>query len=187
MSGMRRWLVPLFAVALGCGLIGCGGETGEQVPTPDTTVKKATAIIEAVGESELSGSATFVRTDDVHIMLALSLENLSPGSHAVHIHETGDCGDDGNAAGGHWNPYGGDHGKWDVAPFHLGDIGNVEVGEDGTGSLTLTTDLWTIGTGQDDDLLNRAIIVHEGPDDFTTQPTGNAGGRIGCGVIEPNQ
>ena len=72
-----------------------------------------------------------------------------------------------------------------MAPHHLGDIGNLEVGEDGEGSLTLSTDKWTMGSGADNDILGKAVIVHAGADDFTTQPTGAAGGRIGCGVIKP--
>jgi Cu-Zn family superoxide dismutase len=79
-----------------------------------------------------------------------------------------------------------DHGKWNEAPFHLGDLGNVEADEYGSGSLTVTTSLWTIGTHMDDDIVGKAIIVHAGEDDFVSQPTGAAGGRIACGVIESN-
>ena len=87
------------------------------------------------------------------------------------------------SAGGHWNPTGVAHGKWGEGEFHLGDIGNIAVGEDGTGSITLTTDLWEIGTGSDVDIVGKGIIVHAGADDFTSQPSGAAGARIGCGVI----
>jgi Cu-Zn family superoxide dismutase len=76
-----------------------------------------------------------------------------------------------------------DHGKWGADHFHLGDLGNIDVNEDGFGSLTLTTDLWSLGTGGDDDIVGLGIIVHASEDDFTTQPTGAAGGRIGCGVV----
>jgi Cu-Zn family superoxide dismutase len=76
-----------------------------------------------------------------------------------------------------------EHGKWDNGAHHLGDIGNIEVQPDGSGTVTLTTDKWTIGTGQPNDIVGKAIIVHEKQDDFQTQPTGNAGGRVGCGVV----
>ena len=68
----------------------------------------------------------------------------------------------------------------DQTSIHLGDIGNIAVGEDGTGRMTLTTDLWEIGTGSDIDVVGKGIIVHAGADDFTSQPSGNAGARIGC-------
>ena len=74
--------------------------------------------------------------------------------------------------------------KWGEGEFHLGDIGNVTVGEDGTGRIALTTNLWEMGTGSDVDIVGRGIIIHADPDDFTSQPTGNAGARIGCGAIE---
>jgi Cu-Zn family superoxide dismutase len=110
---------------------------------------------------------------------------VEPGPHAVHIHETGDCSaEDGSSAGGHWNPTGEEHGKWGEHPFHLGDIGNIEVGEDGTGSITLSTDLWSIGDSSDHDVVGKSIVVHAGADDFKSQPSGAAGERIGCGVIE---
>ena len=91
---------------------------------------------------------------------------------------------DGTSAGGHWNPTNVAHGAWGEGEFHLGDIGNMTVAENGTGRIALTTDLWEMGTGSDVDIVGRSVIVHADPDDFTSQPTGNAGGRIGCGVIE---
>lgn len=175
-----------------CGLLlvaawGCGAQDGgeETSAAQGREVKKAIAWINPTSDSETAGSAIFIR-EGGQIELKVSLEQAPPGEHAVHIHENGDCSSpDGKSAGGHWNPTGADHGQWGVAPFHLGDIGNVTVGEDGEGTLSLTTDLWTMGTGADNDILEKAVIVHEGPDDFTTQPTGAAGARIGCGVIRP--
>ncbi len=66
-------------------------------------------------------------------------------------------------------------------------MANLEVGEDGTATLTVATNLWSIGTGADNDVIGRSVVVHAGADDFTTQPTGAAGGRIGCGVIQAAQ
>src|SRR5438445_433123 len=76
------------------------------------------------------------------------------------------------------------HGQWGHEHFHMGDIGNMKVGKDGKGEITFSTDKWTLG-GTDDktDVLGHAIIIHEKVDDFTTQPTGNAGNRIGCAVL----
>ena len=75
------------------------------------------------------------------------------------------------------------HGRWGAGEFHLGDIGNVTIGQDGTGAIALETDLWEMDTGSDRDVVGKSIVVHAGVDDFTSQPSGAAGARIGCGVI----
>jgi superoxide dismutase, Cu-Zn family len=145
--------------------------------------KKAIAVIESKSGSHLTGKATFLEVNG-KVTLKLKIKGAEPGTHAVHLHEKGDCAaPDGASAGGHWNPTHEDHGKWVTPPFHHGDIGNVEVGVGGRGTLTLTTDLWTIGGAMETDVVGKGIIVHAKADDFMTQPTGNAGGRIGCGVV----
>jgi Cu-Zn family superoxide dismutase len=150
----------------------------------DHSAARATATIEAKSDSGLSGSATFSSAAD-GVTMTLSIAGATPGEHAFHLHEFGDCSAaDGTSAGGHWNPTGMDHGKWGADPFHLGDVGNLVAGEDGGATLTITTPLWSVGTGNDNDVVGRSVIVHADVDDFTTQPTGAAGGRIGCGVIE---
>lgn len=163
------------AVALIAGVHCVAGEKG---------AAKAVAVIESRSDSHVTGKATF-REVNGKVTLRLAIEGAEPGTHAVHLHEKGDCtAPDGTSAGGHWNPTREDHGKWVAPPFHRGDIGNVEVGANGKGRLTLTTDLWTIGGAPETDVVGKAIIVHAKADDFTTQPTGNAGGRSGCGVVE---
>jgi Cu-Zn family superoxide dismutase len=118
-------------------------------------------------------------------MIKVDVEGASPGTHAVHIHETADCSaPDGKSAGGHWNPAKEQHGEWGKEHHHLGDIGNLNVAADGKGTITLTTDKWTLGGGKDNDVLGHSLIVHEKVDDFTTQPTGNAGARQGCAVLK---
>ena len=150
-------------------------------------VSQATAIINETNESGLTGKAVFTQDGD-NIKFVISLANASPSEHAVHIHETGDCSaPDGKSAGGHWNPTGVAHGKWGEGEFHLGDIGNMTVDDQGMGKLELTTNLWEMNTGSDIDFVGKAIIVHAGADDFVSQPSGNAGPRIGCGVIEFGQ
>jgi Cu-Zn family superoxide dismutase len=90
----------------------------------------------------------------------------------------------GKMAHGHWNPTKVNHGKWGSSSFHSGDIGNVSLNGEGKGTMELETDLWSVGGDSTKNILNRAIIIHGGVDDYTTQPTGNAGSRIGCGVIK---
>ena len=145
---------------------------------------RAIATIEPKNDSGVTGTATFQVAGE-QVMLTLTIANATAGEHAFHLHEVGDCSaPDGTSAGGHWNPTDQEHGQWGGDAFHLGDVANLEVGEDGTGTLTVATNLWTLGTGDDNDVVGRAVIVHAGVDDFSTQPTGAAGGRIACGVIQ---
>lgn len=168
--------------------------TGENADTASTTTTESTNENEARAQAVLSGtqSDTTVtgtvnfKEDDgkVEMKLEITVPKKANSSVAVHIHEHGSCGDMGKEAHGHWNPTNENHGKWGTAPFHRGDIGNVKLDGEGKGTLELETDLWTIsGSDTTKNILNKAIIVHGGEDDFKTQPTGNAGSRIGCGVI----
>jgi Cu-Zn family superoxide dismutase len=143
----------------------------------------AEAMIDPRSGSALSGMAIFTENDGT-ITVTLDVEGAPPGIHAAHLHQFGDCSSvDGKSAGGHWNPSSKDHGQWGHDPFHLGDLGNVVVDEAGYGSLTLTTDKWELGTGGDLDIVGLGVIVHASADDFTSQPSGAAGARIGCGVV----
>ena len=108
---------------------------------------------------------------------------LNPGTHAIHLHEKTDCSsDDGKSTGGRWNPTFEAHGAWNSPEgFHRGDIGNFEADETGHGMVNITTNLWSIGC--DDpikSILEKAIIVHQGTEDFVSQPSGAAGARISC-------
>ena len=181
--GTTNWF-PLFLIGLVLSMTGCGLLqdlfNGADAPVSH----QAVAMIGSASGSSVAGTATFTQVGD-QIALLVEINGASPGLHAVHIHQYGDCSSpDGKSAGGHWNPTGVAHGKWGEGEFHLGDIGNINVGEDGSGSIELTTDLWEIGTGSDVDIVGRGIIVHAGADDFTSQPSGAAGARIGCGTIE---
>jgi Cu-Zn family superoxide dismutase len=150
-------------------------------------VKHAEVMIGATyADTVVNGKASFDAQENGKIKMVLNIEVASKAgkSVAVHIHEHGDCGDNGKATHGHWNPTNAQHGKWGSASFHSGDIGNVQLDAKGKGTLTMETDFWTLGGAPDKNILGKAIIVHGGVDDYTTQPTGNAGSRIGCGVIQ---
>jgi superoxide dismutase, Cu-Zn family len=135
------------------------------------------------GNTTLGGQATFAQTP-AGVKLVLHVEGAPPGEHGAHIHEKGDCGDpEAKNAGGHWNPAGHKHGTPPPAASHLGDLGNLKVGEDGKGHLELTSEVWKIGDGSPEDLVGKAVVIHGGPDDLVTDPAGNSGPRIGCGVI----
>ena len=101
----------------------------QELVIPSTPSQQAIAIIGSASGSDLTGTAVFTQSGDT-ITLTIEIQNVSPGLHAVHIHEKGDCSaPDGTSAGGHWNPTNVAHGKWGEGEFHLGDIGNITVGE----------------------------------------------------------
>lgn len=180
---MKRcaWTVSLAVAVIAAG---CGGEKHDESGTPAKKDAVAVANIGSHDGSSVKGTATFTAKDG-KVWLKVEIDGAAPGPHACHVHDKGDCSStDAKSAGGHWNPLGKKHGKWGEGEFHLGDIGNVTVGQDGKGVLEFSTDLWTVGTGGQNDVVGKSVIVHEGVDDFRTDPTGNAGKRFGCGVIE---
>ena len=143
------------------------------------------AVIKGTAEgSTVAGTATLTDTPQ-GLQIAVRVSNVSPGDHGLHIHENGSCADLGKGAGGHYNPDGVQHGylpKDGATMAHSGDMGNIVVGADGTGTLEVVLPDVALTSGAHT-VNGRAIILHEKADDFG-QPTGNAGGRIGCGTIE---
>ncbi len=166
-------------------------EKKEETTTENTEVNSSQAAAAAMAtlsgtlpDTTLTGTADFTQQNGkVKMVLNITCLTMANKSVAVHLHEMGDCGDMGKMAHGHWNPTNQQHGKWGSGSFHSGDIGNVSLDAAGNGTLEMETDLWSIGGDDKTNILNRSVIVHGGVDDFTTQPTGNAGSRIGCGVI----
>ena len=160
--------------------------TTESNTASDTEERKKVKVkLEAKSDSGTKGNVVFTQEKGIVTMVAV-LSGLTPGEHAIHIHEKADCtANDGTSAGGHWNPTKVQHGKWgDSEGYHKGDIGNFTANEKGQGTITHITDEWCIGCGDPNkDILGKAVIVHQGSDDFTSQPTGNAGGRVSCGGI----
>lgn len=159
-------------------IIGC------KTSNSSNDTKKLSLSFEAKSNSTVSGTATFVEKNG-KVTFVAKLTGLAPGLHAIHIHEKSDCSAaDGSSAGGHWNPTFKNHGKWGVGEYHRGDIGNFMVDENGNGTISMTTDEWSIG-GEDPtkDILGKGLIVHQGSDDFVSQPAGNAGARVACSAI----
>ena len=154
-------------IILAMFLVSCGTSKTYQIQSKSGTNTSGTVKFCEVGNS---------------VKMKISAENLTPGIHAIHIHEKGDCSaPDATSAGGHWNPMKDMHGKWGTDHHHNGDIGNLIADENGKATLTFKTDMWCL-TCKDDmkNIIGKSIIIHAKEDDFTTQPTGNAGGRIGC-------
>ncbi len=129
-----------------------------------------------------SGVVRFVQMGD-KVQVTAEISGLTPGAHGFHVHEKGDCSaPDGTSAGGHFNPAGKPHGHPDHSDHHAGDLPQLEADAYGVAKLTATTGLLSVGSG-DGNVVGRAVIVHASPDDYKTQPTGNSGARVACGVI----
>jgi Cu-Zn family superoxide dismutase len=152
---------------------GCGGGDGSQ----------AKATLQGAAGTSVKGTATFTQEGDDAVHVVVEVENVSPGAHGIHIHETGDCSaPDFESAGAHFAPTPDPHGDPTHGPHHAGDLGNLEVREGGGGKVDATFEGLTVGGGPRS-VVGRAIVLHSDPDDLKTQPTGNSGGRIACGVI----
>ena len=159
-------------------IIGC------KTKSNSNDVKSLNLVFESKSSSSVTGTATFTEKNS-KVTFVARLSGLTPGIHAIHIHEKSDCtAADGSSAGGHWNPTFKKHGKWGVGEYHRGDIGNFIADEKGNGTITLTTDQWAIG-GEDvtKNIIGKGLIVHQGADDFISQPAGNAGARVACSAI----
>ncbi len=151
----------------------------------DVEVKKIKMSLDSKSDSNATGSIVFEESEGTVKMIA-KLQGLSEGTHAIHIHEKADCSSsDGKSSGGHWNPTAQPHGAWGAAEgYHKGDIGNFVANDKGNGTITFKTNEWCIGCGdQKKDITGKAIIVHQGTDDLTSQPSGAAGKRVSCGGI----
>lgn len=188
-------IYSLILLIAGTIMMSCNSENTSETSTTETATgektsegpKTAVATITGTkADTTLNGTATFTEADGkTKLELSITVPLMANKSVAVHIHEHGDCGDSGKNTHGHWNPTSKQHGKWGTGDFHSGDIGNVTLDAEGKGTVTVdNTDLWSIGGDASKDVTNKAIIVHSGVDDFTSQPAGNAGSRIGCGLIE---
>jgi len=146
-----------------------------------TTVKKAVAVIHPTEGNSVSGTVTFTKVDN-GIKIVADISGLTPGKHGFHIHEYGDCtAKDGTSAGGHFNPENVKHGGPNDKVRHVGDLGNLDAGQDGKAHYERVDNV--IAFSGSHDIIGRAIIIHAGEDDLNTQPTGAAGARVACGVI----
>lgn len=144
-------------------------------------ITKAIAVIHPTEGNEAHGIVTFTKVD-TGIQITADIKGLSPGKHGFHIHEYGDCSaPDATSAGGHFNPDNTEHGAPDDITRHVGDLGNLDAGEDGSAYYE-RIDTFVSFSGPHS-IIGLAVVIHAGEDDFTSQPSGNAGPRVGCGVI----
>lgn len=169
----------LIAVATSLLLAGCASMGGESATETTARAELKNSTGQPVGTATLTQVGGVVR-------IVLEVQGLPRGAHGVHVHAVGKCdGPDFVSAGGHFNPAGRQHGTLNPQGAHAGDLPNLEVAPDGKGRLESTTELLSLGSGTTTvfDADGSAIVVHAAPDDFKTDPTGNSGARIACGVI----
>lgn len=201
-----RFLVASAALALILGgAVGCGPDDGaedvvedsapvgaevEEIDDPDRLEMEGDPMIASAdlmtADGQLVGTVEFRQLTGGDVQVSANLQNVPGGSgaeHGFHVHETGECTPPTfESAGGHFAPMGHPHGAPTDAERHAGDLGNVTVAADGTARLDLTTDMLTVGDGPSS-VVGKAVILHEGRDDLESQPTGDAGGRLACGLV----
>jgi len=154
---------------------------GMTMPMKATPVQKAVCVVYPTQGNNVSGTVIFTKVAG-GIKIVSDLQGLSPGKHGIHIHECGDCSAaDGTSAGGHFNPMGMSHGAPMDAMHHEGDMGNLVADASGKAHLEYVDP--AISFEGETSVIGRSVIVHKSEDDFKTQPTGNSGARVACGVI----
>jgi Cu-Zn family superoxide dismutase len=170
---MKKLVATAAAVALAAG---CQS-------TPDDGLR-ASAALQSTKGSKTFGEATFEEVGDGKVRVIVFAQGLRPDQeHGFHIHEAGDCSSgDGMSAKGHFNPAGKPHGHPSSAERHAGDLPSLKSDKGGRAKLDLTVDAITLRPGATS-IIGRGVIIHADPDDYKTQPTGNAGARLACGVI----
>ena len=181
---------PLIVFAPMLALAACSSAPvkSPQAPTasvpPAPHVGKAAAALAPASGSLVSGRVVFVpMTDGVH--LTGTVGGLTPGGHfGFHVHEKGDCSAvDASSAGGHFNPAAQPHGRAGSGAHHAGDMDNVQANDEGVANVDVHLHGVTLGGGAANDIAGRALVVHADADDYHSQPAGNAGARVACGVI----
>lgn len=194
---MKQWVfIPMFILVLVLAACGTGEESGEGADegSDEGATQEASEEIEVTmydTDEEEMGTATFSEADD-GLTIMLEAEGLEPGMHGMHIHNAGMCeGPDFSSAGDHFNPTDASHGFDHEDGPHAGDLENIEVDEDGTVSTEVQAENVTILDEEVDTSLltaeGTALIIHSGEDDYESQPSGDAGDPVACGVITEAQ
>ena len=183
--------LPALALASTLALAACSStpvstrSPGTAATGPAAPARRAIVHLTAASGSLVSGTLQLASSaGGVHVTGVVG--GLAPGSsHGFHVHETGDCSAaDASGAGGHFNPAALPHGRAGSHQHHAGDIDNLAAGWDGVAHVDAQLTGVSLGDGGRDDIAGRAFVVHAAPDDYRTQPSGNAGARIACGVIQ---
>jgi superoxide dismutase, Cu-Zn family len=193
---MKRFILLLFLIS--SVLIACnqttqekeGNQNSEELEHQEVNsmVNKNVLVDLKNRDGEVIAHATLVESKSGGVNISIKGENLPPGGHGFHIHENGSCiTPTFESAGAHFNPTGKKHGFDNPEGPHAGDLNNINVGANGTLSTEVVADMVTLEKGKENSLLKEggtSLVIHSDPDDYVSQPAGNAGDRIACGVIE---
>ncbi|MBI1965869.1 MAG: superoxide dismutase family protein [Betaproteobacteria bacterium] len=167
---------PIIAVVVAAILLAACQTTPLEPP-------RANAQLKPTKGNKTFGEATFEQAGD-KVRVVVFVQGLKPGQeHGLHIHEAADCSGDATGAKGHFNPLGKPHGRYGSAERHAGDLPSLKANKAGRANVQVDLDIVTVTPGPAS-IIGRGLVVHAGPDDFKTQPHGNAGARIACGVIQ---
>jgi superoxide dismutase, Cu-Zn family len=174
MKSLMVLLIPLVCLLLGAAA---------QTPQPKAAAPlKAIAVLHPTAGNKVSGTVTFAEEAD-GVRVHADLTGLTPGKHGFHVHEFGDCSaPDLASAGGHFNPTNKPHAGPDDAERHVGDMGNIEADSSGAAKLDYVDHEISL-TNDQRSIIGRSVIVHAKADDLKSQPSGDSGARIACGVI----
>ena len=177
-------VLALFAA--GCGRGDDGAEMESDTTAVDTTAMdvtdQATAQLSPTQGNNVSGTVTFT-SENGGVRIEAHVTGLAPGKHGIHVHQNGDCSaPDASSAGDHFQSPGQQHGAPDSTQRHTGDLGNMEAGQDSTAHFTLVDSVLTLSGPNS--VVGKAVVVHEGEDDLATQPSGDSGARVACGVVQ---
>jgi Cu-Zn family superoxide dismutase len=179
MIGKKLIYVGLFIFAIVSMASGQHSSMANMVPAD--TIAKAIAVLNPASGSQVHGTVIFTKEDNGIRVVAL-IAGLTPGKHGFHIHEFGDCSaPDASSAGGHFNPGHMPHGGPNDKEHHVGDMGNINADSSGVAHLDYTDNSITLSGSNS--IIGHSVVVHASPDDFKTQPSGNSGTRVACGVI----
>lgn len=162
------------------GTMSSAGQPGAD-RADQSAISVAEAVLEPTEGNDASGTVRFTAVDR-GVRVTADISGLAPGRHGFHVHAKGDCSaPDASSAGGHYNPQGVEHGAPGDEVHHVGDLGNIEANDQGR--ATLEQDFAFLSLAGENSIVGRAFVVHSGADDFESQPSGDAGSRVACGVI----
>lgn len=177
----RQWALTALGLLAAAGIGVARSDADHHRAAHAKPVTRAIAVLHPTQGNNVRGVVTFTRLVN-RVRVVADIEGLTPGQHGFHIHEFGDCSaPDATSAGGHFNPGGAPHAGPEMRERHVGDLGNITADASGKAHLDVVLSLITFHGPNS--ILGRSVIVHAKADDLKTQPTGDAGGRVACGVI----
>jgi Cu-Zn family superoxide dismutase len=189
MSRLVRMDVAFLGCALVCLAASCGPQQSSTTETPaagssseSPAAATAAATLAPTQGNSVTGLITFTE-EAGGVRIHGDIAGLTPGDHGIHLHDVGDCSaPDASSAGAHWNPDSAAHGGPDAAARHAGDLGNVTA--DASGNAHIDRVQPGLSLQGDKGVVGRSVVVHATADDLTSQPAGNSGARVACGVIQ---